>query len=168
MTALLDITRPTIERHCPLALHAQREDFVQEVQMRLWKRITRNPHPLTISTFAEYLSYVHVTCQSVAVEFGKRNPTLASLDQLRAEQGFEPPDETFTEEVEKRMLLQRQLELLPNARMRSAFHRRFVLHQTPDDIAAALGVPKQVVFRLIEQAIRHLRRNPEVRDMLEV
>jgi RNA polymerase sigma factor (sigma-70 family) len=165
--ALMHISQSIIQKCCPSDLWDSQDDVTQEVAVRLFHKFHRAEQLFTVTNFPAYISYVHMTCKSAAQEVRRQRQSGESLDNLRQMKGFEPTAPIPTDEVERRMLLERWLALLPDPQMRDAFRRRFALSETPDEIAEALGISKRDVYRLVEQAIRVLKDIPEVRDMLE-
>lgn len=165
--ALLAISRPTIQKRCPDDLRTLLDDLVQEVALRLTHKFTAAEQPFQVTTFAAYVKYLQLTCFSAAQEVRAQATGHTSLDALHAATGFEPAAPLPTDAVERDMLRDRLLALLPDPQMGEAFRRRFGLGQTPDEIAQALGLTRNAVYRLVEQAIRRLSNEPEVREMLE-
>ncbi len=165
--ALLHISRPVIQKRCPTDLRDIHDELEQEVATRLFRKFYRAEQPFQVTTFAAYLVYLQLTCFSAVHEVRAHQAQHHSLDNLRTSTGFEPAAPLPTDEVERRMLLERWLELLPDQKRREVFHRRFALGETPAAIAQALGIAKKDVFRLVEQTIRLLKDMPEVREMLE-
>ncbi|NTW00034.1 MAG: sigma-70 family RNA polymerase sigma factor [Oscillochloris sp.] len=165
--ALIEASRPTILRRCPTALRNAQDDLAQEVASRLFLRLYRGEPPFQVTTFAAYVVYLKLTCASATQTLRGRQAADESLDLLHNATGYEPIAPQCTDVVDRRMLLERWLELLPSPAHREAFRRRFALDQSPDEVAQAMGVTKKEVFRLTEQAIRILKNLPEVREMLE-
>lgn len=165
--ALLAISRPTIQKHCPADLRPLQDDLMQEVAARLFRKFSRAERSFQVTTFAAYLLYVQLTCKSATQTVRAHYTQHTSLDHVRETTGFEPAASLPTDTVEHRMLLDRWLHLLPDLLMREAFRRRFALGETPAEIAEAMKLSKREVYRLVEQAIRRLSSEPEVRAMLE-
>ncbi len=165
--ALLHMSRPLILQRCPAALRPMHDDLVQEVATRLFRKFHRGDQLFQVTTFAAYRVYLQLTCVSAAHTVRTQQSAAESLDTLHAATGFEPAAPLPTDAVERRMLLDRWLDLLPDPRQRAVFHHRFVLDEPPEAIAQALGITKKEVYRLVEQAIRVLKDIPEVREMLE-
>lgn len=70
------------------------------------------------------------------------------------------------------MLFNRCEVLLPHALHREIFRRRMVQHEEVADIVAALKdrypeITRNQVYRIIEDSVRRLKSDPEVREMFE-
>ncbi len=165
--ALLPLIALTIRRRHRTAPPDAREELQQEVAMRLFQRLYYGEPPFQVTHFPAFMAYLALTCSSTLKTLAARRSTAESLEALREATGYEPPAPLPSDAVERRMRLERYLELLPTPAHRETFRRRFALGQPPAEIAETMGLTRSEVYRLIEQAVRLLAALPEVREMLE-
>jgi DNA-directed RNA polymerase specialized sigma24 family protein len=166
LAALLQLSQQLVQNRCPSDLRALQDDMAQNLAERLLHVFRKRGHPFHARTFAEYRAYLNLTYHSVVIETRKAHPPEPSLDLLHAA-GFDKAGAVPMAAVDRRMLQQRLLELLPDDRMRDAFRRRTTAGESPEEIAQALGTTKKETYRLLEKATRYLKKCAEVRDMLE-
>ncbi|MFV9507479.1 MAG: RNA polymerase sigma factor [Oscillochloridaceae bacterium umkhey_bin13] len=165
--ALLAIARPFVQAACSHDLRHAYDDLQAEVDTRLFKKFYRGEQPFQASHFGAFVNYVKLTAKSAEFLLRKAQPADESLEDLYGVTGYEPPTPGPEDLVERRMRFERYLELLPTPAHREAFYHRFALGQDSAEVAAALGLSKPEVFRLVEQAIVILAKIPEVRELLE-
>jgi RNA polymerase sigma factor (sigma-70 family) len=166
LSTLMTLSQQLVQNRCPADLRHLQEDMAQTLAERLIHVFRKRGHPFQAQSFPAYRNYLNLTYHSVFIETSKAHPKDASLDRLR-EAGFEQAGQGSLDDVDRRLLLQRFLELLPDEQMRDAFRRRMTAGESPDEIAQALGITKQQVYRLLEKAIRKLKKQAEVQDMME-
>ena len=172
LVALLQISEPFVRRKCPPQLLTEIDDVIQDVSLRLVRKFRNAQSPYQTTTFAAYITYLNLTIRSVTINMIRRDKNPDSLEQFYSERGFEPSVKAATSEVERRMLLQELLLLLPDPLEREALHRRYTLQETPGEIAETLqakapGITKVQVYRLVERGLRRLGNHPEVVEVRE-
>lgn len=174
LAILFEITMPIVTRLCPPALGPQQDDIVQEVNLRLLRKFRNTASPFLPSTFLAYCKYVTQTTNHIIYNLSTRDKAHLSLDEHEAKGGYPPTAPSATAAsaatVESGLLLQTLLTYLDNPLEREVFRRRYYLDETPEEIVAALQpiapeMTKQSVYRLIEFAIRRLKKNPLVQQM---
>lgn len=169
---LLAISATLVLRNCPPHLGSDREEAVQRVLVRIFKRLRCSPLPFDLRGFAAFRDYLNMTLRSVIVTMHYDRHALESLDALRSHHGYEPPDQQTTEPVEARMRLERCAELIDDPCIQSMFRLRFIMGAGVEETAQALSnahavIDKTMVIKQLSAAVRRLARLPEVRDMFE-
>lgn len=168
--ALLHLSETIVRARCPKAVRGLVDDVVQEVNLRLVRKFRSVEHPYQPTHFAAYHAYLNLTLRSVVLNLLERDQTTLSLDQIEETSGAGPALASPAGMVEKGLLLQTLLNYLPNPLEREALYRRYVLQETPDEVAVALQpldptLTKQQVYRLIERGLRRLVEHPLVQQM---
>jgi DNA-directed RNA polymerase specialized sigma24 family protein len=166
LDVLLTISASLVQQRCSADLRQHLDDIQQEVALRLFQKFRSRTTPFQPKTFAAYRVYLQMTLKSVEILFIRQQPAHDSLEQRHAATGEELAAPPVMDVVERRAFLRRCLDLLPDRMLQAVFYRRFVLDETPNHVATFLGIDKQQVFRLTERAIRVLRDEPEIGDML--
>ncbi|EFO81252.1 hypothetical protein OSCT_0913 [Oscillochloris trichoides DG-6] len=165
---LWHITTAFVRQTCPPQCRPFLEDIEQEVGLRLFRRLRLSPSPYQAGSFAGYRLYVNLTIKNVCTNLHR------SHDIKHASLEFHPniPSPSMTKEVLRHMLFNRCEALLPHALHREIFRRRMVQHEEVADIVAALKdrypeITRNQVYRIIEDSVRRLKSDPEVREMFE-
>lgn len=170
---LEDISKPIIAQRCPPNLY---EDVLLEVEKRLLGRFGDVQKPLAFPTFAAYHAYLNVTIQSVLFNLARKPQAAISIEELSENVGSEPAIPSFVDglvdHLERRTLAEQLLALLPDPLEREVVHQRFLVEETPDEIVETLSpryptLTKQMVYRLLERALRRLRKDPRVQHALQ-
>lgn len=169
--SLIEVSLPLIAKRRPSALRHRVDDLQQIVSERLTRKFKNVESPFEATSFAAYREYLNKTILSAAYDMGRRERQTESLDTI-GDTAVLSRQVSEMDQVDKRMRLQRCMELLPNDRMRIVFRHRFVLEETTDETVASLRqqgleVTKVEVFRLVERGIVYLSKLPEVREMFE-
>jgi DNA-directed RNA polymerase specialized sigma24 family protein len=94
-----------------------------------------------------------------------------SLEQLNEESGYEPQAHSPVDIIEQRILWERILAQLPDPLEREALDRRYRGGESIEEIVEAFqvktpGVKKRDVYRLLERALRRMRNNPLIQQMV--
>lgn len=173
---LLELSYPLLDRwlrrHAPA--HLTPDDLAQvrqEVVLRISTKFTHRDSPFQAQGFPSYRKYLHTAARWVLLNL-LQDPTQAhnmppvSLDEMQAVNHPQQPTVDATTAVEHKLVRERLLTLLPDAHMREVF-RRYFQRESVEEIAAALRLTRQEVYRLTERAVRFLSGIPEVREMLE-
>ncbi len=171
--ALWDISIPLVRSHCPPELLVAIDDVQQLVAERLIRKFRSRTSPYRADGFAAYRTYLNLTVKSVCLNMQQRDPACESLNRLHATRRLEPVEPSTIRSVERLLVLQRCMALLPDDLHREVFRRRIVLQEDVSTIVTELqplvpGLTTQDVYRLTERSIRLLRSMPEVREMLEI
>ncbi|MBP1468064.1 sigma-70 family RNA polymerase sigma factor [Candidatus Chloroploca sp. M-50] len=161
------ISIPLVRKLCPVQCRGDLDDLQQEVAINLLRKFRHPTSPYQARSFAEYRVYLHTTVFHTCLKMPRISPAIA-LESLR----FEPSQGEETDAVMRHAFYERCLVLLPDELHREAFRRRFVLHEDPATIAAALrdrdaSLTIKDAYRLIERCIKLLAKLPEIGDMLE-
>ena len=146
------------------------EDIVQDASVRLFQRFYHSTKPFNVSTFPAYRSYVDLIIRSVVNDIIEYKKMLTSFEELQAKTGFEPETPDIVPEVIRNDLAKLVLAMLPNPLEREVFRRKHLLGETAAQIVGALlplypDITQERVFRLLELAMRRLRRNPNIQDL---
>jgi len=157
---LLRISYPLVAAYCPDDLKAWVEDVQQEVALRLLRKFMNREQPYRVTSFPAYLKYLRLTVRSVIWNLREQNKMAESL-----EESVEYQDGGSVSDVANpdRAILARQLlAALPNPLQRECLERRYVLGQSPDEIAADLQllypeVTKAQVYRWLGRGLRKLQ-----------
>ncbi len=157
---LLQISYPYIAKHCPPDLLACVQDVQQETAIRLLRRLTHPDSPYQVTSFPAYLSYLSLTVRSVTMNMLEREWSAESLERLAEEAGLEPPE--TDNDADSIIMAVQALAALPDPLQRECVRRRYLLGESPAEIAAALqavqpGITKEQVYRLVERGLRWLR-----------
>lgn len=170
LAILLEISKPIIEQKCPHKLGEMIEDVVQEVNLRLIRKFQSRDNPYKPAKFAQFHTYLNLTISSVILNLFRK---------MRHEARFEQPYDEFitdnhvvslTTEMERREFFQMLLHQLPDPLEAEAFRRRYALGETIEEIVEALkaitpDITKDRVRKLLEYALRRLRKNPHIQHM---
>ena len=169
IAVVLEIVKEFVYAKCPPNLSEQREDLAQEVSIRLIRKFLNKQKPFQPKTFPQFIHYVNLTIKSVLQSTQFSQSPVDSLTEIE-EQYVEPSGLDTTEQIEREAQIQSILALLPDVLEREAFLRRFGLEETPDEIAKALllldsEMTKQKVYRLVERALRRIKRTPHLQHL---
>lgn len=179
LDTLLQISKTLIERHCPVALRNQRDDWVQDILLHIAQKLRNRQSPYRIhppppQPFVAYQSFLKIVRQHITYNysaFEQRQPN--SLDALQTQVGDVIASvKSDIGELHKQMRFERLLALIPKPIDREIFRMRFQLHLSTDETVDALNatgyaITKKMVQRSVERTIRHLSTIPEVRELFE-
>lgn len=164
---------PLIRRKCSNDSRIDVDDTIQDVSVRLLRRLRNQENPYLPSTFAAFRSYLNLTIRSVVVNTIERDtqPNI-SVDQLQAGQDADPAADSATDAVEEQILLADLLALLPDPLEREALRRRYIYQETPAEIAEALQaqdstITKAHVYRYVERGMKRLTNHPLVQKIAD-
>ncbi len=171
-TLLHDISRPIVEQKCRRQPHDVLEEIVQEVNLRLVRKFHNQKSPFRAGAFAEYHNFLNLTIHSVVYNLQTRGERFASLEALYDNYGIEPVALEPIAEIEQRTILNELLEVLLTPLEREALYRRYIIGETPGQIAEALrliepDMTQKKVQRLVERTLRKLRNNPLVQHLMQ-
>ncbi|MCX7682975.1 MAG: sigma-70 family RNA polymerase sigma factor [Anaerolineae bacterium] len=160
---LTEISYPLVARYCPPELLHCLSDIQQEVALRLLHRFSDSARPLVFTSFPAYLKYLAMTVRSVATKMLKREQMADQWEDFV----LDDPTEAIAAAIERTQLAYRVLALLPDPLQRECLRRRYLLDQSPDEIAQALqplypGLTKAQVYRAVERGLRWLRENADL------
>ena len=172
---LSDLIIPLIRKKCSYDSRFDADDIIQDVSMRLVRRLRNRDNPYQPSTFAAFRSYLNLTIRSVVINTIERDqhPNL-SLDQLQDERGSEPSIPSDADAIETHMQLSELLALLPDPLERESLRRRYLYQETPAEIAQALQlehpdsakeITKEDVYRYVERGMKRLVNHPLVQKL---
>ncbi|MEM7535058.1 MAG: sigma-70 family RNA polymerase sigma factor [Chloroflexota bacterium] len=171
LTILCEMNQQFVYPRCPSELYDQREDILQEVNIRLTRRFQNQQKRFTTSSFGEYRSYINTILDSVL-----RNPPFIkvvpdSLDAILEQVGSEPSIPDNTQEFLRYELADAILAILTDRMEREAFRRRMILEQSYEEIVEELrpldpDMTKQKVYRLVERALRRIKKDPRLPSLL--
>lgn len=173
-TVLWEITTPLIERIIFRKYSRQfvdyEDDIVQDASIRLFQRFYHSTKPFGISTFPAYRNYINCIIQSVVSDIIEYEKIRTSLEELQEKRGLEPETPDIASEVIQNDLAKLVLAMLPDPLEREVFRRKHRLGETAEQIVAALlplypDITTQRVFRLLELAMRRLRKNPNIQNL---
>lgn len=170
---LWEISIPLVRSHCPPELLFAIDDVQQLVAERLIRKFRSRTSPYRAEGFAAYRTYLNLTLKSVCLNMQQRDPACESLNRLHTTRRLEAVEPSTIRRVERLLMLQRCMALLPDDLHREVFRLRIVLQEEVETIVAELqplapGLTLREVYRLAERNIRLLRNMPEVREMLEI
>lgn len=156
-TLLVEISYPLIAKRCPTSLLHRLDDVQQEVALRLLRHFTDPDKPFEIRSFPEYLNYLSLTVKTVTCRMFKYEQVIALSEDC-------VQDDPQSENVGQTELALRVLDALPNPLQRECLRRRYLLEQSPDEIAEALrplypDITKERVYRALERGLRWLREH---------
>jgi len=156
---LYEVTRPLVERLCPSDLRNHKDDFVQEVLVRLLRKFRHPDSPFTAQGFPAYRIYLNFTVQKAATSL--RQPETPSLDHLM-EQGIEPAKVEQESDLERNEAAFQILRRITNPTGREIIRRLYIENETYDEILEALkatdsNLKKKQVYKLAENAMKQLK-----------
>jgi len=86
LVALLEISKPIVERSCPPNMRGMKEDIIQEVNLRLIHKFRNQASPYKPSTFAAYHLYLKLTTRAVILDIQRSKSSIGTSEQLHEEQ----------------------------------------------------------------------------------
>ena len=173
LAVLIEIIAPLIGRNVPPDQRDDREELVQQVLIRIMGRLRRTELPFEVRSFAAFRDYLNVTLRSVIVRNSRqRYGNESSLDALQVSEGFDPSENSLSDQVENRMRLERCLTLIDNPRAQAIFRHRFLYGESLEETVQSLSAQDESLDRttasqLLSVALRRLAKLPEVREMFE-
>lgn len=154
---------------------SENEELLLEVCDRILDKFITKEKLFQVTTFAAFVQYVNVVATN-ATRARKNQRNLESLEYIREHFGIEFASDFKMESVEQRILVNEILSLLSDELEREAIRRRFMLGETPEEVAISLQklqgsgtseITKEQVYRLVEHGIRRLRKLPQFQRLVQ-
>ena len=167
---LLRISYPLVAAYCSDDLKAWVEDVQQEVALRLLRKFMNREQPYRVTSFPAYLKYLKLTVRSVICNLQEQNRTAESLEESAEDQDAGPMSDVAN--PDRAALARRLLAALPDPLQRECLERRYLLGQSPAEIAADLQplypeVTKAQVYRWVQRGLSKLRKTLAVSALSE-